>query len=108
ASRVGLIQALGTRISTMSSQHFYVITGASGSGKSTLIAALDDLGYSTVPEAALAIMREQLECNGKALPETDRKAFMEAVLSRSIQDYEAAQSLRAPVFFDRGIPECLR
>lgn len=92
----------------MSSQHFYVITGASGAGKSTLITALDDLGYSTIPEAALAIMREQLECGGEALPATDRTAFMEAVLSRSIQDYEAAQSFHAPVFFDRGIPEWLR
>lgn len=85
-----------------------MITGASGAGKSTLIAALDDLGYSTIPEAALAIMREQLECNGKILPSIDRTAFMEAVLDRSIQDYETAQSLKAPVFFDRGIPEWLR
>lgn len=92
----------------MSSRHFHVITGASGAGKSTLIAALGDLGYSTIPEAALAIMREQLECNGKILPATDRTAFMEAVLARSMQDYEAAQALRAPVFFDRGIPEWLR
>jgi len=92
----------------MSNQHFYVITGASGAGKSTLIAALDDLGYSTIPEAALAFMREQLSCNGKILPTTDRAAFMEAVLARSIQDYEAAKSLQAPVFFDRGIPEWLR
>ena len=92
----------------MSSQEFYVITGASGAGKSTLIAALDDLGYSTIPEAALAFMREQLECNGRILPATDRTTFMESVLARSIQDYEAAKSLDAPVFFDRGIPEWLR
>lgn len=92
----------------MSSQHFYVITGASGAGKSTLIAALCELGYSTVPEAALVFMREQLKCNGKILPTTDRTAFMEAVLARSIQDHEAAKSLQAPVFFDRGIPEWLR
>jgi predicted ATPase len=92
----------------MSNQHFYVITGASGAGKSTLIAALDDLGYSTIREAALAFMREQMSCNGKILPTTDRAAFMEAVLARSIQDYEAAKSLQAPVFFDRGIPEWLR
>ncbi|WP_407276175.1 AAA family ATPase [Halothiobacillus sp. DCM-1] len=92
----------------MSNQHFHVITGASGSGKSTLIAALGELGYSTVPEAALAFMREQLGCNGKTLPITDRTAFMEAVLARSIQDYEVAKSLQTPVFFDRGIPEWLR
>lgn len=28
-------------------------------------------------------------------------------VKRNIRNHEAAQSLRAPVFFDRGIPECL-
>lgn len=85
----------------------YVITGASGAGKSTLIAALCELGYSTVPEAALAILREQLECDGRVLPWVDRLAFTEEVLARNIEAHQAAQSLKAPVFFDRGIPECL-
>jgi len=49
-----------------------------------------------------------MECNGKILPSVDRTAFMEAVLARSIQDYEKAKSLKGPVFFDRGIPEWLR
>lgn len=86
---------------------YYVITGASGAGKSTLIAALSDLGYATVPEAALAIVREQQECDGNLLPWVNRPAFMEAVLERNIRNHQTAQSLRAPVFFDRGIPECL-
>jgi predicted ATPase len=85
----------------------YVVTGASGAGKSTLIAALSDLGYATVPEAALAIVREQQECNGGLLPWVNRPAFMEEVLKRNIRNHQASQSLRAPVFFDRGIPECL-
>lgn len=89
----------------MRSQHFYVITGASGAGKSTLINALDDLGYSTVPEAALAIMREQLKCNSTILPLSDRTAFMQMVLVRSIEDYKNAKTMKAPIFFDRGIPE---
>jgi predicted ATPase len=92
----------------MNSRHLHVVTGASGAGKSTLISALDKLGYATVPEAALAIMREQRKCNGRALPTVDRTAFMEAVLARSIGNYDAALSLKEPVFFDRGIPEWLR
>lgn len=92
----------------MDKHRFHVITGASGGGKSTLVAALKDIGYSTVPEAGLAIMREQLECNGKLLPSVDRMAFLEAVLARSIQDHETAQSLKGPVFFDRGVPEWLK
>jgi predicted ATPase len=87
---------------------FHVITGASGAGKSTLVAALRELGYSTVPEAALAVMRAKPEFSGKLIPPTDRVAFMEDVLDRSILDYEAALSMKPPVFFDRGIPEWLR
>ena len=92
----------------MIGQDFHVITGASGAGKSTMVAALGELGYTTIPEAALAVMREQLECDGSILPSVDRTAFMEAVLARSIGDYGTALALKAPVFFDRGIPEWSR
>ena len=85
----------------------HVITGASGAGKSTLLAALSQLGYATFPEAALAIVREQQERKGSILPWMDRPAFLEEVLKRNISNHQAAQSLKAPVFFDRGIPECL-
>jgi predicted ATPase len=91
----------------LSNQNFHVITGASGAGKSTLVAALRGLGYSIVEEAALAIVREQQEHNGNILPWVDRPAFMEEVLARNIRNHETAQSLSVPVFFDRGIPECL-
>src|SRR5690606_12246538 len=92
----------------LESSRLHVITGASGAGKSTLISALAALGCATVPEAALAVLREQRESGGKALPSADRTAFMTAVLARSVMDYEAALALEAPVFFDRGIPEWLR
>ncbi|MCX7515406.1 AAA family ATPase [Frateuria hangzhouensis] len=92
----------------MSSQHFYVITGASGAGKSTLIAALAGRGYRTVPEAGLAILRERRDRGVGALLSTDRAAFLEAVLARSLEDYTRAIALGPPVFFDRGIPEWLR
>lgn len=32
---------------------------------------------------------------------------MEAVLERNIRNHQMAQAWKAPVFFDRGIPECL-
>lgn len=60
-----------------------------------------------MPEAALEILREQQERGGSILPWVNRPAFMEEVLKRNIRNHQAAQSLRAPVFFDRGIPECL-
>jgi len=74
----------------------YVITGASGAGKSTLVAALGDLGYATVPEAALDVLREQQKRGGSILPWTNRPAFMEEVLKRNIRNHQAAHSLRAP------------
>jgi predicted ATPase/GNAT superfamily N-acetyltransferase len=86
---------------------FYVITGASGAGKSTLVAALSELGYSTVQEAALTILREQQACKGHILPWVNRAAFFEEVLARNVSNHQAARTRRAPVFFDRGIPECL-
>jgi predicted ATPase len=92
----------------MGRRHLYVITGASGAGKSTLVAALGELGYATVPEAALAVLREQRRRGGDVLPSVDRVAFMEAVLARSVDDHAMASTLEAPVFFDRGIPEWLR
>jgi predicted ATPase len=89
------------------SDRFYVITGASGAGKSTLLKALGDEGYSGVSEIALAIVQEQEECGGDLFPWTNLQAFMEEVLARNIQAYDAAHALPSPVFFDRGIPECL-
>lgn len=91
----------------MTNQGFYVITGASGAGKSTLLAALGDLGYSIVPEIARAIVQEQEQCGGNLLPWTNLQAFMEEVLVRNIHAHQSAQSLTSPVFFDRGIPECV-
>lgn len=92
----------------MSNQHLYVITGASGAGKSALIAALGELGYCTVSEAGLAVLRGHRGRGVGALPSTDRAAFMKAVLARSLEDYTKAIAMGPPVFFDRGIPEWLR
>ncbi len=91
----------------MNNQHFHVITGASGAGKSTLLAALGELGYSVVSEVALSIVQEQEQSGGDLFPWTHLQAFMEEVLERNIRAYESARSLPPPVFFDRGIPECI-
>jgi predicted ATPase len=86
---------------------FFVITGASGAGKSTLLAALCEGGVSTVPEVGRAIVQEQVACGGTVLPWIDQPSFMEEVLRRNMQDHRTAVRLNAPVFFDRGVPECL-
>lgn len=86
---------------------YYVITGASGAGKSTLLKALKSAGYSVVPEIALALVQEQEKCGGNLFPWTNLQAFMEEVFARNVRAYDAAQSLPTPVFFDRGVPECI-
>lgn len=72
-----------------------------------MLAALGDRGYSTISEAALGVLREQQKRNSELLPWKNRIAFTEEVLARNIRSYLAARTLPTPVFFDRGIPECL-
>lgn len=91
----------------MDGEQFYVITGASGAGKSTLLQALSETGFSVIHEAALSILQEQEQCGGTLLPSTDLQAFMNEVVERNLRAYDAAKALPPPVFFDRGIPECL-
>lgn len=92
---------------SVAERDFHLITGASGAGKTTLLAELARLGYATVAEAALAIVEEQRERGGNLLPWTDRAGFMRELLARNLRAHRAAATLPGPVFFDRGIGECL-
>jgi predicted ATPase len=85
----------------------FVVTGGPGSGKTTLITALAACGFSTIPEAGRAIIQRQVAIGGTALPWSNRLAFAELMLERDIRSYRAAQELRGPVIFDRGIPDVL-
>lgn len=92
---------------SIAERDFHLITGASGAGKSTLLAELARLGYATVAEAALAIVEEQRERGGHLFPWTDRPGFMRELLARNLRAHRTAAALPGPVFFDRGIGECL-
>ncbi|MEE2690246.1 MAG: AAA family ATPase [Pseudomonadota bacterium] len=87
--------------------NFFVITGASGGGKSTLVETLRRRGFRVVEEAGRAIVREQLDAGGEALPWADRAAFRDLLLTRSIELFDAVEERDAPVFFDRGVPEAI-
>ena len=53
-------------------------------------------------------MLQENESDGEALGTSiDLQSFMNEVAERNIRAYETAKSLPPPVFFDRGIPECL-
>jgi len=86
---------------------FIVLTGGPGSGKSKLLAALATAGFLCKPEAGRAIIRQQAEIGGTALPWSDPSAFAELMLSWDIRSYCEARKSQADVFFDRGVIDVL-
>ncbi len=83
----------------------FVITGGPSAGKSMLIEALANRGLCTMPEAGRAIIRDQVEIGGKALPWSDKRAFAELMLNWEMRSYREALGLSGPVIFDRGVPD---
>jgi predicted ATPase len=96
-----------TIASTTDSDRFFVITGGPGAGKTTLLRALADRGYSHIPEAGRAIIRDQVAQGGAALPWSDRAAFARLMLERDMESHRAALDMNGPVIFDRGIPDII-
>ena len=87
------------------SDHFFVVTGGPGAGKTSLITELSRRGFHTNPGSGRAIIREEMQSGGDALPWADRMAYAERMLKRDLRAYEDAQALSGPVIFDRGIPD---
>lgn len=89
------------------SDHFFVVTGGPGAGKTSLITELARCGFHTIPEAGRAIIREEMQSGGDALPWADRVAYAERMLERDLRAHSAARSISGPVIFDRGIPDIM-
>lgn len=89
--------------------NFIVLTGGPGVGKTTLLNALQRQGFSTVPEDARQIIKEQLETAGDGLPWKNKLHYAELMLTASCASYERQLSKNADqyIFFDRGIPDTL-
>ncbi|MGG5508173.1 MULTISPECIES: AAA family ATPase [unclassified Myroides] len=81
---------------------FYIFTGGPGSGKSSVLEVLASLGYSTVPEVGRAIIKQQIQQQGHALPWQNKQRFYERMLEQSIADYNK-QEKDTLTFFDRGV-----
>lgn len=90
-------------------QHFIIITGGPGVGKTTLLNALKVKGFEHVAEVARAIIKEQVQSGGDALPWENKAAYSAHMLQRSIETYNSALNTHreAILFFDRGIPDTL-
>ncbi|MET0271148.1 MAG: AAA family ATPase [Sphingomonas sp.] len=86
---------------------FHVITGGPGSGKTSLIAALAAEGFRHMPEAGRAIIKDQVDIGGTALPWADREAFAMLMLGWEMRSHREAGEAPGPVLFDRGIPDVI-
>ena len=86
---------------------FHVITGGPGSGKTSLITALAADGFRHMPEAGRAIIQDQVDIEGTALPWRDREAFAALMLAWEMRSYREALAGSVSVLFDRGVPDVI-
>lgn len=87
--------------------HLHIITGGPGSGKTSLIDALAAEGVRHMPEAGRAIIQDQVDIGGTALPWNDREEFARLMLAWELRSYREAVSTSDPIIFDRGIPDVI-
>lgn len=83
--------------------NFFVFTGGGGSGKTTLIRHLEARGERVVDENIRAVIREQADQGGDAVPWRDAKACCDLTTARDIADFDRLANETRRVFFDRGL-----
>jgi len=84
-------------------ERFVIISGCSGGGKSSLIEEFKTRGHHVVEEPGRRIVRQEMACNGNALPWRDGVAFARRAIDISISDHDAARLNQGWTFFDRGL-----
>jgi predicted ATPase len=87
----------------MHKPNFHVFTGGGGTGKTALIEHLGAAGELTVAENIRAVIREQAEAGGDAVPWRDAKACCDLTTARDIADFDRLAGETRRVFFDRGL-----
>lgn len=85
----------------------FILTGGPSSGKTTVLNVLKNLQYTTVAEVARAVIIEQQQTQGDALPWANTNKYTQLMVQGSISDYKNHIQLEGPCFFDRGIPDAL-
>lgn len=83
--------------------NFFVFTGGGGTGKTALIGRLRAAGEIVVAENIRAVIREQVDAGGSAVPWLDAKACCDLTTARDIADFDRLAGETARVFFDRGL-----
>lgn len=87
----------------MHKPNFFVFTGGGGTGKTALIEHLRASGVRVVDENIRAVIREQVEAGGSAVPWIDPKACCDLTTARDIADFDRLAAETGRVFFDRGL-----
>ena len=87
----------------MHKPNFFVFTGGGGTGKTALIEHLRAAGELTLDENIRAVIREQIEAGGSAVPWIDPKACCDLTTARDIADFDRLAGETGRVFFDRGL-----
>ncbi|HBI19146.1 MULTISPECIES: AAA family ATPase [unclassified Brevundimonas] len=82
-----------------------VLTGGPGSGKTTLLEALAQEGYAVEPEAGRAIIRQERDRGGDALPWRDRALFARKMLDHDVAAHGRSRTSARLTFHDRGVPD---
>jgi predicted ATPase len=88
--------------------NFFVFTGGPGVGKTTLLRYLQSIGELVVDENARAVIRENMESGGPAVPWIDNDAFVVQTAARDIANFDRLADETRRVFFDRGIADSYR
>ncbi|MBW3011717.1 ATP-binding protein [Candidatus Woesearchaeota archaeon] len=81
----------------------YIITGGPCTGKTTILNALKEKGYSTVPEAARILIKEQQK-NGGIFPWNNLEKFKELVIEKQL---ELESQAEPNAFLDRSLIDLL-
>lgn len=87
--------------------NFILFTGGPGSGKTAVIEQMKALSHRCKDEVGRMVIRQQQAHGGDALPWKNKTAFRDEMVRAEIASYNQQPNLGEPVFFDRGIIDCL-
>ncbi len=80
-----------------------MLTGGPGVGKTTLLRHLQALGERVVEETARAVIREQVERDGRGVPWLDNDLYVSLCAARDIAIFDGLVADERRTFFDREI-----
>lgn len=83
--------------------NFFVFSGGPGVGKTTVLRHMQGLGELVVEETHRAVIREQVQSGGTAVPWIDPEAYARLTAARDIAIFDGMAGETRRVFFDRGL-----